>query len=199
MHDEAMHDPWEFRRFVRERARRGARGGRHGERRGHHGHHGRYADRARRGDVRAAVLLLLEEQPMHGYQLIQEISERSEGAWRPSAGAIYPALALLEDEGFVTIAAEGGRKLASLTDEGRAYLDENRESLGDPFAAQNFNPGLRDLRDLFGELFVTAKLAARNANDEQVAQVRALLVETKRELYRILAGDTASDEGDSGR
>lgn len=190
MHNEAMHDPREFRRFVRERARRGAAAG--GRRGGHRGHHGRYADRARRGDVRAAILLLLDEQPMHGYQLIQEISERSDGAWRPSAGAIYPALSLLEDEGLVSIAAEGGRKLASLTDAGRAHLAENRDSLGDPFAAPTFNPGLRDLRDLFGELFGTAKLASRTASDEQVAQIRELLVQTKRELYRILADDTAS-------
>src|SRR4051812_32474827 len=117
------------------RGRSGRRGGgrgssrgitEHGRERHMNGRRGR-GDRARRGDVRAAILLALEEQPMHGYQLIQEIGERSGGVWQPSAGAIYPALALLEDEGFVTITADGGRKMAALTDEGRTHIDERRE------------------------------------------------------------------------
>ena len=59
------------------------------------------AQRARRGDVRAAALALLVEQPMNGYQILQEIGERSGGVWRPSPGSVYPALQQLEDEGLI--------------------------------------------------------------------------------------------------
>ena len=86
--------------------------------------------RAPRGDVRAATLLLLAEQPMHGYQLMQAIAERSGGRWAPSPGAIYPTISQLEDEGLVTVTAAAGRKLVTLTDAGREHI----ESLGDPFA-----------------------------------------------------------------
>src|SRR4051794_3835778 len=78
------------------------RGRRHGGPRGPRG-------RAARGDVRAAVLLLLAEEPMHGYQLMQAIAERSGGRWTPSPGAIYPTLNQLEDEGLVTVTQESGR------------------------------------------------------------------------------------------
>ena len=87
----------------------------------------------RGGDVRAAALLLLDEQPKHGYQLIQEIGERSNGAWKPSPGSIYPVLQQLEDEGFISFERVDGRKTATLTDEGTAYVEENREQLGTPW------------------------------------------------------------------
>ena len=80
---------------------------------GHRGH------RAGRGDVRAAVLALLDEEPMHGYQMIQELGERSGGAWTPSPGSIYPALQLLQDEGLVTAAETDGKRVFSLTEAGR--------------------------------------------------------------------------------
>src|SRR3954467_7357047 len=93
--------------------------------RGHHHHEphdgppmrgrrggGRGRGRASRGDVRAAVLQLLAQEPMHGYQLMQAISDRSGGRWTPSPGAIYPTINQLEDEGLVTVTAEAGRKLA---------------------------------------------------------------------------------------
>src|SRR6478609_8500962 len=77
-----------------------------------------------RGDVRAAVLALLSEQPMHGYQIIREIEERSGGSWKPSAGSVYPTLQLLADEGLLTATEEGGRKTYALTEEGRAVAAE---------------------------------------------------------------------------
>ena len=84
------------------------------ERRGlRHEHRGR--GRAQRGDVRAAVLLLLAQEPMHGYQMMHAIKERTDGTWRVSPGAIYPTIAQLEDEGLVRTESEGGRKLAVLT------------------------------------------------------------------------------------
>ena len=88
--------------------------------------------RARRGDVRAAILLLLDEEPRNGYQLMQEIEERSEGVWRPSPGSVYPALQQLEDEGLVRSDETDGRRAFQLTDAGRTYVEENREALGSP-------------------------------------------------------------------
>ena len=146
--------------------------------------------RAGRGDIRAAVLLLLAEQPMHGYQLIQEIGERSDGRWRPSPGAIYPALALLEDEGLVVITAEGGRKLASLTEAGTAYLAEHADELGTPFddaATRPGHPG-RALRGAMEALGAAAGQVARTGTDEQTAAALAVLDSARRDLYLILAG-----------
>ncbi len=80
--------------------------------------------RARRGDVRAAVLALLADRPMHGYEMIKEIEERSEGAWTPSAGSIYPMLQLLEDEGLIRGEETDGKRRFTLTDEGRKEQDE---------------------------------------------------------------------------
>src|SRR5262245_13529313 len=88
--------------------------------------------RARRGDVRAAALLLLAEGPLNGYQIMQEIERRSDGIWRPSPGSVYPALAQLEDEGLVRTEEVGDRRAYVLTDAGRAYVDERRAEAGAP-------------------------------------------------------------------
>ncbi|RSZ61443.1 PadR family transcriptional regulator [Corynebacterium hylobatis] len=114
--------------------RRGrGRGHRH-HGRNHHGHgHGHGSQRrgrgrggrAGRGDLRQVILVLLAEQPMHGYQLISEVGERTDGAWTPSPGGIYPNLSLLEDEGLITMSVEEGRKLATLTEAGRAEVASN--------------------------------------------------------------------------
>ena len=151
--------------------------------------------RAGRGDIRAAVLLLLNEQPMHGYQLIQEIGERSGGQWRPSPGAIYPALNLLEDEGLVTITAESGRKLARLTEAGTTYVTENAEQLGSPFedaASRPASPG-RSLRGALEALAAAAQQVGRTGTDEQATQALAVLERSRRDLYLILAGDPVRD------
>src|SRR4051794_20441370 len=179
---------WHDRHHER-RARRDARG------RGRRHQHGggrrhRHNDRARRGDVRAAVLLALEDSPMHGYQLIQEIDERSGGVWHPSPGAIYPALALLEDEGLITITLDSGRKMATLTDAGLTHIEENREGLGDPFNVQGGpNPALREIGDQMRDLMIATKVLARSADDDQLAKIRDLLAQTRRDFYRILADE----------
>lgn len=104
----------------------------------HHGGRGR----APRGDVRTAVLLLLAEEPMHGYQLMQAIADRSGGRWTPSPGAIYPTISQLEDEGLVTVTADAGRKLVTLTDAGREHVQARRDAGADPFAGhQATGPG----------------------------------------------------------
>ena len=130
---------------------RGHRGGPRGGR----GRHGR----AGRGDVRSALLLLLADEPMHGYQLMQAVADRTGGAWRLSPGAVYPTIAQLEDEGLVMVSADGGRKLVTLTEAGREHL----ASLGDvdPFAAFAGDGDSPDLRALLGELMGAAHQLGR--------------------------------------
>src|SRR3954454_10206844 len=91
--------------------------------------------KARRGDVRAAALVLLDEEPRNGYQLMQEIEHRSDGAWRPSPGSVYPALQQLEDEGLVRTTETEGRRQYELTPAGSEYVEANRAELGTPWEA----------------------------------------------------------------
>jgi DNA-binding PadR family transcriptional regulator len=164
---------------------------------GRHPHHGRgrRGDRAGRGDVRAAILLLLAEAPMHGYQLIKEIAERTEGRWRPSPGAIYPALNLLQDEGLVEISAEGGRRLAALTEEGLAYVTTHAAELGDPWkdaAARGPRHG-HELRAGLEAVAGAVRQVAFTGTTEQAQAALALLERSRRELYLILAGAPPTD------
>ncbi len=158
--------------------------GRHG-RGGPRGRHGR----AQRGDVRTAALLLLNEQPMHGYQLMQAIAERTNGAWQPSPGAIYPTLNQLQDEGLIGIESEGGRKLASLTEAGRTYLAEQGSALADPFAEFAGGADRADLRRGIEEIVLACRQLGRGGTDAQLAAAQKVLTETRRSLYLILAED----------
>src|SRR3954452_12596341 len=156
------------------------RGGPRGRRAG--GRHGR----AGRGDVRSALLLLLAEEPMHGYQLMQAVAERTGGAWKLSPGAVYPTIAQLEDEGLVRVTAEGGRKLVALTEAGRAHV----AALGDvdPFTAFSGAGDRPDLRALIGELMGATHQLARVADADQLTQAARVLGDARRALYLILAG-----------
>ncbi len=137
------------------------------------------------------MLLLLEAEPMHGYQLIQQIQERSGGVWAPSPGSIYPALQQLEDEGLVAFERVDGRKTASLTDAGRAYVEEHRAQLGAPWdeVSGGVTTGTRELRDLVGGLMSAVHTVVHVGTREQVAQASAVLVEARKSVYRILAED----------
>jgi DNA-binding PadR family transcriptional regulator len=155
--------------------------------------------RAPRGDVRAAVLLLLAEQPMHGYQLMQAIGERSGGRWTPSPGAIYPTLSQLEDEGLVTVTAEAGRKLATLTDAGRQQAEALRGGTTDPFASVEGRPAGPDLRRLIEELHGAVRQVARTGTEAQLSAAAAVLAEARRSLYLLLAdGPDGAAPGDAG-
>ncbi|WP_280488020.1 PadR family transcriptional regulator [Nocardia farcinica] len=150
---------------------------------------------APRGHVRAAVLLLLTERPMHGYELIQQIRERSDDIWRPSPGSIYPALAQLEDEGLVLIDKVAGRKTAKLTEAGTAYVTEHRDELGDPWADVKNDVGAQaiDLRALVGQLMGAVAQVAAVGTPEQAGKAAEVLTEARRSLYRILAEDDAPE------
>src|SRR5687768_5845839 len=143
--------------------------------------------RAVRGDVRAAVLLLLGEQPMHGYQLMQAIADRSGGRWTPSSGAIYPTISQLEDEGLVTITADAGRKLVTLTDAGREHVDAQRESWVDPFASYSTPGPGADLRGLLDQLHAATRQVARTGTDAQRTAAATILAEARRSMYLLLA------------
>jgi DNA-binding PadR family transcriptional regulator len=148
---------------------------------------GRGGGRMARGDVRSAILLLLADEPMHGYQLMTAIAERSGGRWTPSPGAIYPALNQLEDEGLVTVTAESGRKVAALTDEGRAHLATTADTRSDPFeASDDARPG-HDLRGLLGQLHEAARQVGRTGTDAQAEAAAKVLTDARRSLYLILA------------
>jgi DNA-binding PadR family transcriptional regulator len=159
----------------------------------------------RLGDVRAAVLVLLAEQPMHGYQLIQEIAERSGGVWHPSPGSIYPVLQQLEDEGLVLIEQTEGRKVANLTEAGRAYVEENRAEFEEVWKALSNNKvdeSMQEMRNLsvaLKQVGTAAKQVAKVGTDSQVAEARKVLGDTRRRLYLILAEDDAGDEQDTGQ
>jgi DNA-binding PadR family transcriptional regulator len=167
------------------------RGGWHGgdARWGGYGHWPRGGRRARRGDVRAAVLALLDERPMHGYEIIQELSARTGGSWRPSPGSIYPTLQLLEDAGFVRGEDVEGRRIVTLTDAGRAELAVLRERVGDaPWEAFSDGGPRRQLKESFGMLAAAAMQVARTGDADQVAQVDEILRDARKRIYGILAG-----------
>jgi DNA-binding PadR family transcriptional regulator len=143
--------------------------------------------RAPRGDVRAAILLLLAEEPMHGYQLMQAIADRSGGTWTPSPGAVYPAISLLEDEGLVSVTAESGRKLVALTDAGRDHVESRGDSWPDPFSGVPGRSAGTDLRSLLEQVHGAARQVGRTGSEAQVAAAATILGDARRALYLLLA------------
>ncbi|WP_400994879.1 PadR family transcriptional regulator [Agromyces sp. GXQ0307] len=152
------------------------------------------APRMGKGDVRAAVLALLAEKPMHGYQIITEIAERSGGAWKPSAGSVYPTLQLLADEGLISAEESGGRKTYTLTEAGRAEAEASADRTPPwPTPPGGGSGGGRD----FGmsgalpkagiELAQAAAQVGRTGTPEQVKEAVEVLEDARRRLYSILA------------
>src|ERR1700761_4605713 len=155
--------------------------------------------RGRRGDVRAAALSLLAEGPRNGYQIIQEISERTDGVWRPSPGSVYPALQQLEDEGLIQPeTADSGRKAFALTDEGRSYTESHADELTAPWDAVtgSVDDGEVQLRQLIRQVLMATSQVSQAGSAAQVKQAGQVLTDTRRSLYRILAADD-EDEGEN--
>jgi DNA-binding PadR family transcriptional regulator len=144
--------------------------------------------RVGRGDVRAAVLALLAEQPMHGYQIIREIEERSGGSWKPSAGSVYPTLQLLSDEGLITAEESNGRKTYALTDAGRAVAAETT-SVPWENAGSDDNAMFSALPKAGIELAQAAAQVRRTGSPEQIRAAADVLDEARKRLYAILAQD----------
>lgn len=147
--------------------------------------------RARRGDVRAAILALLAERPMHGYEIIGELDQRTEGAWRPSPGSVYPTLQMLEEEGLVTGDETEGKRRFTLTDTGRVEA-EGREG-PTPWEAlvADGGPAVSDLRASLQATMHAVKQIFRVGTPAQQARAAEILADTRRRLYEVLAADDA--------
>lgn len=145
----------------------------------------RAGTRMGRGDVRTAVLALLLEQPMHGYQVIREIEKRSGGSWKPSAGSVYPTLQLLADEGLISAEESNGRKTYQLTDAGQEEAAEAEVPWGS--GESDEHPGRGALPKAGVELAQAAAQVGRSGTPEQVQEAVSILDEARRRLYSILA------------
>lgn len=143
--------------------------------------------RVGRGDVRAAVLALLAEKPMHGYQIINEIEQRSGGEWKPSAGSVYPTLQLLSDEGLISAEESNGRKTYSLTENGRAVAGDGPAA---PWSnTEEKGAGFADLPKAGVELAQAAAQVQRTGSPEQIRDAIGVLEDARKRLYAILARD----------
>jgi DNA-binding PadR family transcriptional regulator len=152
-----------------------------------------------RGNVRSSVLALLAEEPWHGYAIMSEIARRSGGVWRPSPGSVYPVLQQLQDEGLVDVAESDGRRVFSLTDAGRLYVEEHREAIGRPWEMADSGPGrrIRSLGEELAALTAAVHQVSEFADDVQAVRAVAALEEARRAMYRILAGDDSPALGDA--
>lgn len=148
--------------------------------------HGRGRGRTRRGDVRSAILVLLAERAMHGYEMIQEIAERSNGIWKPSPGSVYPTLQLLVDEGLIVGSESGSsRKLFELTEAGRTAAAAVVAAPWDEIT-EGIDPHHLQLRDAVGQLFGAVAQAAHAASPEQQQRIIDIVNKARREVYQIL-------------
>lgn len=147
------------------------------------------APRVRRGDVRAALLALLLEGPQNGYQMIQDIEQRSRGVWRPSPGSVYPALQQLEDEGLVTANESGGSRTYQLTEEGREQAARHAEEAPWEEVARSVSDDRHELRLLWAQLNEAFAHLVRTAGDRQVEEAKQLIKKTRKAVFQILAED----------
>jgi DNA-binding PadR family transcriptional regulator len=171
---------------------------------GHGGGRGRGRARVRRGDVRAAILdvLAAAPEPLNGYQVIQEIADRSRGAWKPSPGSVYPTISQLQDEGLVEDAPEG-RKTLRLTDEGRERVEAHADRLAamwQAFEEDDDGEDATDLRQVIGQTVGAIIQVVSTGTPDQRQKAVEILADTRRRLYGLLAegpddqDDTSSDE-----
>lgn len=147
--------------------------------------------RVRRGDTRTAILRVLAEQPMHGYQIIQELSQRSGGVWTPSAGSIYPTLQLLADEGLIEAAETGGKKVFSLTEAGTAAVTDPGEEPApwDVAAATGDLNGILGLRDAGGRLAAAVLQVGKSGHKAHIDATIEILKDARKRVYALLAED----------
>ncbi|MBO8192892.1 helix-turn-helix transcriptional regulator [Streptomyces oryzae] len=145
--------------------------------------------RARRGDVRASILALLKERPMHGYEMIQEIAERSGGAWKPSPGSVYPTLQLLEDEGLIASESEGGKKHFSLTDAGRTEAEAGAEAPWEEAGRGVDWEAMQEVRTAAGGLAAAFQQVWATGTEEQRQKALRVVNDARKSLYLILADE----------
>ena len=148
-----------------------------------------------RGDVRLAILHLLAEEPMHGYQIMRELAERTDGLWKLSPGSVYPRLQQLEDEGLVKSEKKSGKNVFELTQEGQAKVDSSEGAPPWERFGAEANDGLLDLRETGFQVGAAVMQVARAGSDAQVAKAQAVLEETRRKIYQILGEDDQPTDG----
>ncbi|MDP2182249.1 MAG: PadR family transcriptional regulator [Actinomycetota bacterium] len=143
--------------------------------------------RARRGDVRTAVLRLLSEAPMHGYQIIQELRTRSGGTWTPSPGSVYPTLQLLADEGLVSAEEASGKKVFSLTETGTAEVAKTADQPAPWEEAAQSDSGTAGFRETVGRLMPAVFHIGKDGSPDQIKAAIEILDDARKKLYAILA------------
>ena len=161
--------------------------------------------RVRRGDVRSAILDMLSTEPMNGYQIITQIAERTQGAWKPSPGSVYPTISQLEDEGLIAGVEGGGQRKLQLTPAGREYIEAHRDELAavwapfeEPGADESRGEGRGDgkgdgkgefasLKPEIGQVMNAVWQIVTTGTDQQKREAIEVLVETRRKLYGLLA------------
>jgi DNA-binding PadR family transcriptional regulator len=136
------------------------------------------------------VLYLLAERPMHGYELMSEIAERTGGVWQPSPGSVYPTLSMLEDEGLITAESEGSRRTFTLTDEGRTVAPGSQDPSPWADVVNATDPAVNELRTTLRSVRVAVEQVVEAGSAEDRTRMQALLVELRRELYLLLAGQS---------
>jgi DNA-binding PadR family transcriptional regulator len=157
---------------------------------------GRRGPRARRGDIRAGILALLAETPRNGYQIMQELEQRSRGMWRPSPGSVYPALQQLEDEGLVKAKEVGTGRVFELTEAGQKYVADHRTETQAPWdwATTEEEEGAHDLMGQLRPIALALTQIVSGGQPEQLAKASKLLNEVRRGLYAILSEEP--EDGD---
>ena len=147
-----------------------------------------------KGDLKYVILDLLQARPAHGYEVIRALEERFRGFYSPSPGSVYPTLQLLEDLGYVRSDQQNGKKVYSITDEGRKFLEENRQSVDDIWgrAGEGWDPELAaEMREIgrevkgIGRMFGSEMRAGR-IDREKLRRIREVVVHAAREIEAIL-------------
>lgn len=139
--------------------------------------------------MRASILALLKDRPMHGYEMIQEIAERSGGAWKPSPGSVYPTLQLLEDEGLISSASEGGKKLFTLTGTGREEAEAGPDAPWEDAGRGVDWDAMNEIRKAGGGLIEAFRQVWATGTPDQREKALAVVNEARKRLYLILADE----------
>lgn len=148
----------------------------------------RFRGRTRRGEIRTGLLSILSEGPGHGYEIIQRIEEKTGGAWKPSPGSVYPTLQMLQDEGLVTVEERDGKRIFSLTDEGRTESERRSSEAGDDPWMRG-RPDVTALFEAIKPLFLAAKQVSMAGDPTQIAAAVGVITEARKKLYQLLAAD----------
>jgi DNA-binding PadR family transcriptional regulator len=153
------------------------------------GYGGGHGHRTRRGDISPLILQLLQEKPMHGYEIISRLEEKSHGFWRPSAGAVYPNLQMLEEQEFVTSKDEDGKKVYSITDKGKQAAKETEEIHKAHWEEKDkYMKAFKEVKSTMFETMGLLRQIASEGSDEKNDEAKKILNETRDKLSKLAEG-----------